>query len=122
MKGSLFHTESLRGTKNGLISRIPDAKNYMWTPVHSLNRPQNRIASERRQCCVSGGTRKESSTMNFCNQVKWATLPTTNDKFEPCFDRKTTGMGQGHGKVILLHYNAPCHTTKVPKETINALR
>ena len=68
VKGSLFYNKSLQGTKNEFVLRIPNAKKHMWTPVHPL--------------------RKESFTMNFCNRVKrqWATLPTTNHQFEPCFD------------------------------------
>ena len=34
---------------------------------------------------------------------------------------KRSEWDRRHGKVILLHDNAPCHTEKVVKETINAM-
>ena len=80
MKESLSCIGYWLETKNGSTSRTQNARSRGLTQDNHPHRPQNRIASEGRQCCAFGGIRRVWCTMSFWNQVKlWIPFATVNN-------------------------------------------
>lgn len=59
-----YRIELLLAMKNGFILQILNGKNSGLTRENHQYRLQNQIDSARRQCCVSGGTRKVWCTIS----------------------------------------------------------